>query len=436
MIPNIRRAIVVLGMHRSGTSVIAAGLRVLGVDWGRDDEFLPLATDNPKGHFEWADVVYWHEVLLAVLGRRWNDWAALPPEWLDQPSVQAVAETMTALVRQRFGEHTLWGFKDPRTCLFVPLWERIFSRLDVVPNYVVVIRHPLSVAYSLQRRDGMTLAEGLQLWMRYVMDSLQSTHGARRVIVDYDDWLADPIGILERVARMLDLAWPPDPRLVSTYCNEFVDENLRHDKRSWTDMASSPDVPPYVATTYATLVQASRVYENDSHLADRLRPARVQWQSDAGWVYAGLQHVGRQLPTVPLAYLEVSSTGTALLARTLLVPHHFKDGLWSAAIRYTTMFPVRQIRLILPPGTGVLHRLQLTVEGSHPNATPAVLQVAGVVPLTRNRWGKLTDPAWLQWTDLKADGNSTIHINYLWEPASAEGVVHAVHDWLQDRHGN
>lgn len=429
MTAHHRRALLVLGMHRSGTSAVTAGLRVLGVDIGRDEELLPPTADNPKGYFEWAEAVYWHDVLLGALGRRWDDWAPLPAGWMDQPAASMVGETLTALVQRYFGEETLWGVKDPRLCLMVPWWRRILSSVGVSPAYLLVVRHPVSVARSLERRDGVARGAAWQLWMRYVMDSLQATHGARRVIVDYDAWIADPARHLERVARLLELPWPPPAAHLDTYCRDFVDPYLRHDVQLAAE--SDPAVPPYIYAAYAALRAVSEESSEERCLADRLAPILKQWEADAGWAYAAQQQMGRQPATIPVGRLEAVGAGSD--AVTFVVPHRPQAGVWGAKLDYPVMFPVRQLRLILPAGPGVVHHLQLTRERSDPTRLP-MLQVAGLVRLTGDRWGKLADPAWLQW-GWEGPGGGAIRGEYFWEPAPASAIVYAIHQGIAGRDG-
>ena len=84
--------VIVTGMHRSGTSLCASLISLLGVDIS--DEIEPTA-DNPSGHWERPELVQFHDRVLRTLGRSWHDAGhalALPPEWLSQQEVQALKE--------------------------------------------------------------------------------------------------------------------------------------------------------------------------------------------------------------------------------------------------------------------------------------------------------------------------------------------------------
>ena len=72
-------ALVVLGMHRSGTSALAGVLSKTGYDLPKN--LLPASFDNPKGYFESKEIIALNDDLFAEMGAVWSDW--MPPEGLD-----------------------------------------------------------------------------------------------------------------------------------------------------------------------------------------------------------------------------------------------------------------------------------------------------------------------------------------------------------------
>jgi Flp pilus assembly protein TadD len=143
-------ALVVLGMHRSGTSCLAGMLAAGGLASAGD---AVRNWDNARGHHEMLDVVRLNEAVLAHSGGHWLS----PPaavRWTDE---QAAARDR--LLRARIdGRPAL--LKDPRTLLALPFW-----RASRVPYQVIsIVRHPLAVARSLESWRGIPLAEGIALW--------------------------------------------------------------------------------------------------------------------------------------------------------------------------------------------------------------------------------------------------------------------------------
>src|SRR4051812_1491941 len=177
------RVVIVLGMHRSGTSALSRGLRVLGVEQGQLGAITP---DNPRGHWEHPQIVAFNERLLGALGCRWDTVASIDATRWHTPAVATLAEEAAALVAGLFGDHALWGFKDPRTARLLPFWQRVLRELGCDDRYVIACRHPRSVAQSLAARDGFRAEHAHLLWLQHVLPSLQHTAGRPRVVVDYD----------------------------------------------------------------------------------------------------------------------------------------------------------------------------------------------------------------------------------------------------------
>jgi len=105
---KIRQAILIVGMHRSGTSVLARGLQALGVSIG--DNLLPGNEWNPKGYFEHADIVGLNDTLLGLVGRRWDS-LALPPWDEMAPLFEPYQAQALALLEKDFGGQALFGIR-------------------------------------------------------------------------------------------------------------------------------------------------------------------------------------------------------------------------------------------------------------------------------------------------------------------------------------
>lgn len=178
--------ICVLGMHRSGTSLLASVLQDAGVRMG--EQLLTPAADNPKGYFEDTDFVSFHE---GCLSRRGLDYAA--PGSAKLVWTDAERETASGLLESRRGG-TPFGWKDPRTCVFAHEW----AGLDAGLRFVALIRRPAAVAASLIRRGEVSaLADagsGLDLWASYCrpLAELAAEAPGRVLVLEADALLALP----------------------------------------------------------------------------------------------------------------------------------------------------------------------------------------------------------------------------------------------------
>lgn len=140
--------VLITGMHRSGTSFVASLLRSSGVDIG--SHLMPPAADNPRGFFENLDFVGFHERWLRLNGYDPAGWLA--PQSFELPDEAAVEAAEIIARNEKPGP---WGWKDPRTTLFLDFWA------SLVPNagYVILYREPSEVVDSLFRRgDGPVMA--------------------------------------------------------------------------------------------------------------------------------------------------------------------------------------------------------------------------------------------------------------------------------------
>lgn len=192
------KQILVLGMHRSGTSVLARVLGLMGAWIGDDDDLLPPhPTDNPTGYWERADIVQEHERFLAEVGLAWDrvtglDWPAL--------SISARNELDARLrnVVSRFDSGGKpWLLKDPRLCLLLPAWKTILPQ----PVYVVAVRDPRETAASMlsSHRGVYTSHFLLALWERYLHSVLASLQGERVLFVSYSALMQNPIAQSQRL---------------------------------------------------------------------------------------------------------------------------------------------------------------------------------------------------------------------------------------------
>ncbi|WP_298579356.1 glycosyltransferase [uncultured Luteimonas sp.] len=223
------RALLVLGMHRSGTSAVAGALRLAGYELGRD--LMAPAADNPRGFWEHAGVVAIHERLLVALGRDWNDPRDLPGDWIDTSAAREAADALEALLRAEFSGVARWAVKDPRMCRLLPLWWLVLKRMGVEASALFVLRHPREVADSIWARNRWPEGLSRLLWIRHLLDAEAATRQVPRAILEYPTLLADPGDALQAAFTELGM---PDPAVgadTRTALREFIGAADRHHVR-------------------------------------------------------------------------------------------------------------------------------------------------------------------------------------------------------------
>jgi hypothetical protein len=246
------RAVLVVGMHRSGTSAVTRGLQMLGVYLGHD--FLDLRPDNPTGYWEDKNIYELNERLLATLGFRWEDVALIDDTLWHRPEVEALLGEAVEYLKAHFVSHPLWGFKDPRTIRLLPFWQSALRRLEVDESYLVVIRNPRSVALSLQKRHGMDEITAHFLWLVYMVPYLSEIAGKPFIVADYDLVMTDPRQQIERIARGLKIPLKEGATsAIEQFADDFLDPNLRHSFFKETDFDTNPKLRPLTREAYLWL---------------------------------------------------------------------------------------------------------------------------------------------------------------------------------------
>ncbi len=226
-----QRLVVVLGMHRSGTSVLARALQVLGIELG--DRLMPASADNPRGYWEDLEVVAINERVLAALSKDWRSPKALDAEQWHSAALEPIASEAEQLLKSRLEQYPQWGCKDPRMCMLLPFWQPIFRRLELAESYIVALRDPRAVADSLEARGRMVPELSYLLWLEHLHAALTDTVGKPRVLVEYDEVLRHPREQLYRLAVALALEQPgPEDAALREYENDFLAADLRHHQYS------------------------------------------------------------------------------------------------------------------------------------------------------------------------------------------------------------
>ncbi|HZF35996.1 MAG TPA: hypothetical protein VE914_19525 [Candidatus Angelobacter sp.] len=249
------RAVIVLGVGRSGTSAITRGLGALGVELG---DRLRGATrlKNPTGFYEDTDLLRINKRLKRILDVRGESVRLLEPDWWKQPTVEQLRDDAVAIIRRRFGGCPLWGYKYARTLRFMPFWTAVFDAADIDTRYLVAIRNPLSVARSRARLDpwrGTQEQSDLE-WLVNVVPYFRQVRERPLVVADFDLFMADPAAQLQRIARGLDLPLSAEVQAsVKAFGDEFLDPSLRHSRHGADDLDRDGRVNDLTRTAYRWL---------------------------------------------------------------------------------------------------------------------------------------------------------------------------------------
>lgn len=246
--PSQKFCIVVLGMHRSGTSALAGCLNLLGVQLGAD--LIPAHPEiNAKGHWEHREAVALNERALNSLGRTWQDERPLPENWTDIPAIAALRSEIAAFLLREFSHIPFCGLKDPRLCRLLPLWLEAIAETEIKPVFILALRHPVEVARSLASRDGIPEARAYLLWLDYMLEAERASRGYPRFVVDYATLLSDWRSALDPLSSHLGLDLSLDLKEVRDGVEGFLSPNMRHFS-SCSDSVSAGPCHDLAVSTY------------------------------------------------------------------------------------------------------------------------------------------------------------------------------------------
>lgn len=319
--------VVILGMHRSGTSFLCRSLHEAGMYLGNDVEILPHR-NNLDGHWESVEAVAINKRLLALSGGAWD---SIPPTiHADEPTAAQMASFVNGL-----NGHGTAGWKDPRTTVTWPCWKP-----HLPPGYRIVatLRHPAAVARSLQRRNDWPLERALSLWADYNARLLEIVTVERDVL--WFNFDASPVVLaasIDNICQSLGLPRSPAAKL-------SFNPYLRHD-------AEEHPLPEHVSQLYQQLLDlalsagssqpgavAAAITPADLHLSLEHLSRIVSAQSEV--LQRDLQCLNRRLIAIEEAAArwcwpaQVAAAGNSpsLLKRIRSVrPYQLKDKLWRAA---------------------------------------------------------------------------------------------------------
>jgi len=247
----MRTAYFILGMHRSGTSALASTIDSLGITLG--ESLLPASEDNPKGYFENKAVQEFNESLLVNRGHGWDD-VFFDLADIEEFDYKRLVASATRILEKEFGVFESFAVKDPRICLLLPIWVDACRQLGVESKVILTHRHPLEIAQSLKKRNGMSAHNALALWAEYMFKAEIYSRPLERILVSYDALLND----FESTASSI-VSFTGSDKVQTLEPKSIVDKTLRHHKTRATKLSEAPSCISDLLTQYekGTLVAKS-----------------------------------------------------------------------------------------------------------------------------------------------------------------------------------
>ncbi len=195
------KEIIVLGMHRSGTSLVASFVELAGVSMG--EQLVGSSVSNMDGHFEDLELIAINDGLLKSMGCSWDK----PPSYTDVTLLkdeEGLPYKDYSAKRARVS--SVWGVKDPRLSISMPLLHPYLSN----PYFVVCSRDAEDVALSLNKRDGISISEGKLIKEKYdsfIDDFFRENPGQRVLKLNYEALMSTPEELVRSLYDFLDFSY-------------------------------------------------------------------------------------------------------------------------------------------------------------------------------------------------------------------------------------
>ena len=225
--------ILVLGMHRSGTSALTGVLSLLDVylaDTTKGD------VNNPKGYFENWKVQQLNDKIFSSINSSWHD------EFFNLNKIENIAfevSALTDILKSNFEYSAKFAIKDPRVCFLFPLWEAALKRLKIDIKIILPYRNPIEVANSLNKRDGMSLEKGMLLWAYHFLLAEKFSRGYDRVFVGFDELIANTNATIKMISSALSVDFQEKYTKNKKEIDAFLEPSLKHHNISMDNLSNN-----------------------------------------------------------------------------------------------------------------------------------------------------------------------------------------------------
>lgn len=271
-----RTCIMVLGMHRSGTSALTRAINLLGAELPKN--MLGANPTNPAGHWEPLRLIELHEQMLAEAGSCWDDWRSFDQADLGAQRLRFYKAEIARLIDEEYGNAPLFVLKEPRISRFVPLYAEVLKRMRIDVRYVLTERNPLAVVASLEKRGSFTHGFSALLWLRHELEAEYATRDYPRVFLSYETMLDDWSSGVEKMTATLQIEWPQPIPTAETVLSTHFSTAHQHHVASRERLEADPRTTRWVKDTYSALMTLEGD-PNDAGAMARLDTIRAAFNS-------------------------------------------------------------------------------------------------------------------------------------------------------------
>jgi len=255
------KCLIIIGMHRSGTSFTASVLQKAGLSIG--DKLVAASVGNELGHFENEDFYDFHKKVLSNHSFHNDGWTKQSLQDL-YPEEEAQARS---IVSQNQTEQ--WGWKDPRTTLFLNFWKKIIPDA----NFLFIYRKPWEVADSLFRRNNdkefaLDPSSAIDVWNYYNHEilSFYEKHKERSVLLDIENIIYETRSVIDLLNERFNFSLKTD------FQNTFNSGKFVNDQnpigKVFTETAFPKSITLYQQLQKQSTIAPFKAYEHSNLALD------------------------------------------------------------------------------------------------------------------------------------------------------------------------
>jgi len=214
--------ILVLGMHRSGTSALTGTLGLLDVYLG--SQLMEANFANEKGYFENNTLFKINEELLSQIDSSWDDL------FYDEIKLENIKDLnkLKQAIKKEFELSDVFAIKDPRLAFLFPVYKKVLEELNIDIKIILPYRNPIEVANSLHVRNDMSMEKGMLLWAYHFLLTEKFSRSYKRVFVGFDKLMSESEAVVKQISNKLDLDLDSKYIENKKEINEFLEPSLKH----------------------------------------------------------------------------------------------------------------------------------------------------------------------------------------------------------------
>lgn len=257
----MKKIFIVLGMHRSATSLTAGILSSYGMYAGTDESLLEADKNNQRGFFENKEIVLLDEAIWCEHGVYSGMYSEKINLFKDTKYRNEINRIIKNLFENSEEKQDIF-IKDPRMCVTFPVWENEIQKYKLEENVIVVFRHPFEVAKSVQKRDNINFIYALKLWFYYNLSILYciADCNAPVLILNHEDYFNAQEEQISKLEKFIGYK--------NNKAADFIDTSLRHNIAGSIEEIINNEFLNMIFELYKYLVSFSHnsnfnIYEKD-----------------------------------------------------------------------------------------------------------------------------------------------------------------------------